>query len=103
MVDNETVRIGITPYGIKDLLEIVYFELPNVHDKLVRSKQFGTIEGVAGILELVAPLSGTVMKINEELISYPELVNVDPYINWILLMKPSNFNKELKFLQDHTN
>ncbi len=77
--EDSTVVIGITDHGQQQLGEIVYVELPNVGDKISKDDPFGVIESVTAETELYAPVSGTVIEVNEELPQSPEIINEDPY------------------------
>lgn len=102
-VEGDKVRIGITDYAQKQLREIVYVEIPSVGSALKQNEPYGTVESVKSVSDLVAPISGTVEQINEEVSGKPELLNEDPYNKgWLLVIKPSNMD-ELKNLMDANN
>jgi glycine cleavage system H protein len=99
-VEGDKVRIGITDYAQKQLKEIVYAEIPGVGTVLKQNEPYGTVESVKSVSDLVAPISGTVEQVNEEVQSKPELLNEDPYNKgWLLIIKPSNMD-ELKSLMN---
>ncbi len=85
-----TVRIGVTDYAQDQLGDIVFVEFPAVGDSLNKGDEFGTLESVKAVSELYMPISGEVVAVNEELEDAPELVNEDPYTNWIIEIKPGN-------------
>jgi len=100
-IENGKARIGITDYAQKQLREIVFVELPSVGDTLKQNDPFGTVESVKAVSDLVAPISGKIEQINEELSDKPELLNEDPYNKgWILVISPTNLDAELKQLMD---
>ena len=100
-VEKGKVRIGITDYAQKQLREIVYVELPSVGDTITQNDPFGTVESVKAVSDLVAPISGTIEEVNEELESKPELLNEDPYDKgWLLVVTPTNLDAELKKIMD---
>jgi len=100
-VENGKARIGITDYAQKQLREIVFVELPSAGDTLSNTEPFGTVESVKAVSDLVAPLSGTIEKVNTEVSDKPELLNEDPYNKgWLAVVSPSNLNAELKQLMD---
>jgi len=78
-IRGKTATIGITNYAQDQLGDIVYVELPDVADEVAKDEQFGTIESVKTVSDLFSPVSGEVLKINEQLEDRPELVNEDPY------------------------
>ena len=96
-VENGKVKIGIIDFAQKQLNDIVYVELPSVGDAITQNEPFGTLESVKAVSDLVAPVSGTVESINEELEAKPDLVNEDPYNEgWLLIVAPTNLDAELK-------
>ncbi len=100
-IENGKVRIGITDYAQKQLREIVYVELPSVGDTATQNDPFGTVESVKAVSDLVAPISGTIKEVNEELESKPELLNEDPYgEGWLIVVSPTNLDAELKEIMD---
>lgn len=100
-VEGNKARIGITDYAQKQLREIVYVELPSEGDATKQGEPYGTVESVKAVSDLVAPLSGTIEQINEEVQSSPETLNEDPYgKGWLLVISPSNMD-ELKNIMDH--
>jgi glycine cleavage system H protein len=91
--------VGITDYAQKSLHEVVYVDLPNVGKALTQNAVFGTVESVKAVSELYSPVSGEIVQRNEELVNSPELVNKQPYgTGWIVLVKPSRLQDELKAL-----
>jgi glycine cleavage system H protein len=95
-VEGDKVRVGITDYAQKQLREIVYAELPSTGTATKQNDPYGTVESVKAVSDLVAPISGTILEVNAEVQSKPELLNEDPYQKgWLLLIKPSNLQTEL--------
>jgi glycine cleavage system H protein len=80
---------------------IVYAELASECDAITQGEPFGTVESVKAVSDLIAPISGTIEEVNEEIDSRPELFNEDPYGEaWILLVTPTDLDAELKNLTD---
>src|SRR5690606_26977906 len=75
---EKRVRVGVTDFAQDELGDIVFVELPEIGDQLVVDEPFGSVESVKTVSELYAPVSGTVVEINEELENNPELVNESP-------------------------
>ena len=99
--ENGKIKIGMIDFAQKQLNDIVYVELPSVGDTITQNEPFGTLESVKAVSDLIAPVSGTIDAVNEELESKPELLNEDPYgEGWILTITPSNLDDELKTLLD---
>ena len=98
-VENETVRIGITSFAQDELGDIVFVELPEVGDEIVANESFGSVESVKTVSELSAPVSGTVVSVNEALEDSPEFVNESPYEKaWMIVVKPGNVSDVDKLL-----
>jgi len=98
-IEGDKVRVGITDYAQKQLREVVYVELPSVGDTVTQNQPYGSIESVKAVSDLVAPISGTIEEVNQEVMDKPEIVNEDPYgKGWLLVVKPSNLQEELKNL-----
>jgi glycine cleavage system H protein len=100
-VEGDKVRVGITDYAQKQLREIVYAELPSPGATMKQHDPYGTVESVKAVSDLIAPISGTVEEVNQEVQSKPESLNEDPYGKaWLLTVKPSNLQAELANLMD---
>ncbi|BDD89451.1 glycine cleavage system protein GcvH [Desulfofustis limnaeus] len=87
--EGETVKVGISDYAQDQLGDIVFVELPDVGAILEKGEEFGTLESVKAVSEIYAPLSGEVVAVNKTLVDAPELLNEDPYDNWIIELRPS--------------
>jgi glycine cleavage system H protein len=77
--ENGEGVIGLTRYAADELGDIVYVELPAVGATLTQFKSFGVVESVKAVSDLYAPASGTVVAVNEDLRSRPELLNSEPH------------------------
>ncbi len=87
-VEDSLGKIGITDHAQEELGDVVYVELPEVGDKIVKGEPFGSVESVKAASDLFAPVSGTVVEINEALIDRPELVNEKPYDDgWMIVVE----------------
>ncbi|MBS7248211.1 MAG: glycine cleavage system protein GcvH [Candidatus Jordarchaeales archaeon] len=103
-IENGRVRVGITDFAQKQLKEIVYVELPEVGDEVSQGDEFGTIESVKAVSELYAPVSGTIVEVNEALEDSPELINSDPYgEGWMVVIEASNIEEEKENLLSADN
>src|SRR5690606_20582959 len=79
-----------THHAVEQLGDVTMLTLPAVGDALERGQQFGDIDSVKAVSELIAPMSGEIVAVNQELETNPELINADPYQQgWILKIKPS--------------
>ena len=98
-VEDGKARVGITDYAQKQLREVVYAELPSVGEEVVKGEPFGTVESVKAVSDLVAPLTGEIEEVNEEIQNRPEILNEDPYgKGWLIVIAPTNLEDELKDL-----
>jgi len=98
LVEDGVASIGITDFAQDELGDIVYVELPEVGEKITKDDPFGSVESVKAVSDLFAPVSGTVIEVNDSLPDSPEIVNEDPYGDgWMIKVKMSD-NDELKDL-----
>jgi glycine cleavage system H protein len=103
LIDVETGTIGITEYAQGELGDVVFLDIPTIGKEVKVGDTFGTIEAVKAVSELYAPVSGTVMEMNPDLESQPELVNNEPYTGgWMVKIKMMN-KLELNNLLDSAN
>jgi glycine cleavage system H protein len=89
-LDLTTGAIGITDYAQNSLGDIVFVELPKLGDTLEAGAIFGSIESVKSVSDLFAPVSGTVIEINEALTSAPEIINAEANTTWIMKLTLSD-------------
>ncbi|MEI6806700.1 MAG: glycine cleavage system protein GcvH [Myxococcaceae bacterium] len=78
LVEGNEATIGITDHAQHSLGDVVYLELPEPGKKLEKHKIFGVVESVKAVSDLFSPISGSVIKTNQELVQNPEQVNQDP-------------------------
>ncbi|MBQ5817292.1 MAG: glycine cleavage system protein GcvH, partial [Bacteroidaceae bacterium] len=69
---------------------VVYVDMPEVDDEVTAGEDFGAVESVKAASDLISPVSGVVVEVNEALNDSPELVNADPYENWIIKVQLSD-------------
>ena len=92
--DNEVI-IGITDYAQSQLGDIIFIEFPEIGDQVNAGDSFGEVEAVKTVSELYAPVTGTVLEVNENLEDSADLVNSDPYGDgWLIKIKPTNLNEK---------
>nr|WP_228723443.1 glycine cleavage system protein GcvH [Desulfosediminicola flagellatus] len=87
---GDTIRIGVSDYAQDQLGDIVFVEFPETGDSFEKGDEFGSLESVKAVSELYLPIAGEVVAINEALEDEPELINQDPYANWIVEIKPAD-------------
>jgi glycine cleavage system H protein len=101
-VEDGKVRVGASDYGQKALKEVVFVELPAEGDAVIQGEPYGTVESVKAVVDLVAPVSGTVTAVNDALTDNPEPINEDPYgEGWLVVVDPSNLDDDLAALMDY--
>lgn len=88
--EGDTVKIGISDYAQDQLGDIVFVEMPEVGDSFKQGDEFGTLESVKAVSEIYLPVSGKIISVNSALEDAPEMVNEDPYANWIVEVKPDD-------------
>ena len=97
--DNGLLYIGISNYAQLELGDIVFVELPKIGKKLKIHDQLSIVESVKTASDVYSPVSGTVTRVNDALANTPELLNSEPYENWITAIEPEN-PSELDALMD---
>ena len=98
-IEGEYGYIGITDYAQNALGNVVYVDMPDVDDEVEAGEEFGAVESVKAASDLISPVSGTVVEVNEALDDAPELINQDAYANWIIKVELSD-KSELDDLMD---
>lgn len=89
--DGETAVVGISDFAQDQLGEVVYVDLPQSGDEVVAGETFGEIESVKSVSELFSPVSGEIVKVNDDLADAPEAVNEDCYgEGWMVQVKMSD-------------
>lgn len=98
-VEGDFGFIGITDYAQNALGNVVYVDMPEVDDEVSAGEEFGAVESVKAASDLMSPVTGVVVEVNEALDDQPELVNQDAYENWIIKVRISD-KSELDDLMD---
>ena len=98
-VEGDFGFVGITDYAQHALGNVVYVDMPDVDDEVVAGEEFGAVESVKAASDLISPVSGTVVEVNEALDDKPELLNKDAFENWIIKVQLSD-KSELDNLMD---
>lgn len=89
-VEGDIAIVGVTDFAQSEMGDITYVDMPDVDDEVVKDEEFGALESVKASSDLICPVSGVVVENNEALEDAPELVNQDPYENWIIKVKMSD-------------
>ena len=98
-VEGNIGYIGITDYAQEQLGNVVYVDMPEEGDEVIATEDFGAVESVKAASDLISPVSGTVLEVNEALEDQPELINQDAFANWIIKVELSD-RSELENLMD---
>lgn len=86
-VDGDRAYVGITDYAQDSLGDIVFLELAEEGDELSAGDEFGVVESVKAASDIYAPVSGTVVEVNEDLLDAPEEINANPYESWFIAIE----------------
>ena len=90
-IDGDTARLGITWYAQDSLGEIVHFEPPDEGGSVAKDESYGEVESVKAVSDLIAPLSGEILNVNQTLTDEPEKINEDPYGDgWLIEIRLSD-------------
>lgn len=92
-VEGDAALIGISDFAQDQLGEILFVEMPEVGDEVVKDTSFGVVESSKKASDTISPLSGEVIEINEKLDDEPEYINEDPYDAWIIKIKIKDDNE----------
>lgn len=90
VLEDGTALIGITDYAQDELGDIVFVNLPMEGDSVAAGEAFGDVESVKAVSDVICPVDGTVVAVNEELLDAPQLINENPYDAWFI--KVENFS-----------
>jgi glycine cleavage system H protein len=98
-VDGTKVTVGMTDFFQKEAGDIVFIDLPEEEEEVSQGEICGKIQSRKWIGKIIAPVSGEILEINEELEDDSSLINTDPYINgWIMVIEASDLDSELENL-----
>jgi glycine cleavage system H protein len=93
-IDGDVATFGITWYAQEQLGEVVFFDPPAVGAEVTKDKPYTEVESVKAVSDVVAPLSGEIVEVNESLADTPEQINEDPYHGgWMVKVRLSNVDE----------
>ena len=98
-VEGNVGFVGITDYAQSALGTVVYVDMPDVDDEVEAGEEFGAVESTKAASDLISPVCGKVIEVNEALEDQPELINEDAFENWIIKVELSD-KSELDNLMD---
>ena len=84
IVNDTTVRIGISDFAQQALGDLVFINLPEEGDAITAGQALGDLESVKAVSDIMSPVTGTVTAVNQVVIDQPELINENPYENWFV-------------------
>ena len=87
-IDGDEAILGVTWYAVDALGELVHFEPPEVGATISKDQSYGEVESVKAVSDLISPLSGEVLEVNQQVVDAPETVNEDPYgAGWLIRIR----------------
>lgn len=101
-IDGDTATIGITDFAQGELGDIVYVDVDTLDETVDKDDVFGSVEAVKTVSDLMMPVSGEILSLNEALESTPELINTDPYeAGWLVKIKVEDQGDHLLSAEDY--
>ena len=95
LVEDGVATVGLTDFAQDALGDIVFVNLPQPGDEVNAGEAFGDVESVKAVSDVISPVSGVVLEINEDLVDNPALVNEDPYGAWLIKVEQITGEEEL--------
>jgi glycine cleavage system H protein len=90
-IDGDEAVLGVTWFAQDALGELVHYEPPDVGATIAKDASYGEVESVKAVSDLISPLSGEVLEVNQQVVDAPETVNEDPYgAGWLIRIRMSN-------------
>lgn len=100
---DDVIRVGIDDYSQSSLGDIVHIEVSAPASRVTAGKSFGSIEATKSVCDIVAPVSGVIISVNDEVIKTPQLINSDPFgEGWIADIKPDDISELDKLMNSET-
>jgi len=101
--ESGVATIGLTDWAVEQLGDVVFVELPELGATFSKEEVFATIESVKAASEIYMPVGGEIIEVNEQLINSPELINEDSWSNWLVKIKPTNFQNDSTGLMEYND
>jgi len=90
-MDGQIIVVGVTEHGVGPVGNVIYVELPEAGDDVLREVPFGEIEGARGVKDLVCPFDGVIEAVNAAVVLKPDMLMKDPYeTGWLIRLKPDS-------------
>ena len=93
--EGDVTVVGISDLAQDALGDVGFVNLPGGGDEVTAEEAFGDVESVKAVSDLISPVSGVVLEVNEERLDHPELLNSDPYGNWLIKVEQVTDTEEL--------
>ena len=88
LLEGDVCTVGITPFAVEQLTDVIYVDLPDVGDPVQSGDSFGEVESVKAVSDLYSPVTGDVAEVNVPLQNDPTLITQDPYqLGWLIKVK----------------
>ncbi len=101
-IEGDIATVGITDFAQGELGDIVYIEIETIGETFSAEEVFGSVEAVKTVSDLMMPVSGEILSLNEALESTPELINTDPYeAGWLVKIKVEDQGDHLLSAEDY--
>jgi glycine cleavage system H protein len=98
-IEGDEAVLGVTWYAQDALGELVHFEPPDVGSSVAKDSSYGEVESVKAVSDLISPLSGEVLEVNQAVVDAPETVNDDPYqAGWLIRIRLANTDEVAQLL-----
>jgi glycine cleavage system H protein len=98
-IDGDEAVLGVTWFAQDALGELVHYEAPDVGSTVAKDSSYGEVESVKAVSDLISPLSGEVLEVNEKVVDAPETVNEDPYGDgWLIRIRMSSADERDQLL-----
>ena len=99
-IDGDEAVLGVTWFAQDALGELVHFEAPEVGSTVAKDSSYGEVESVKAVSDLISPLSGEVLEVNQAVVEAPETVNEDPYgTGWLIRIRMSSPEEQSQLLE----
>ena len=93
--EGDEAYVGITDYAQSELGDLVFVNLPEVGDEVVGGEAFGDVESVKAVADVISPVTGGVVEVNEDLLDDASLINSDPFGSWFIKVGSISGEEEL--------
>jgi glycine cleavage system H protein len=98
-IEGDEAVLGVTWYAQEALGELVHYEAPDVGASISKDSSYGEVESVKAVSDLISPLSGEVLEVNQKVVDAPETVNEDPYGDgWLIRIRLTNADEKADLL-----